>query len=104
MGGKRANGKLRVLSGKILRRILNPGLINILKKRPLSFTAVDPTRRPVPGWHGSSCRRVSKRFSPSKGAGQNGIRRISPLNRNENIKPEVEEKADGNDEKRFSPF
>jgi hypothetical protein len=104
MSGERADGKLWAQSGKILRKRFNPGQTNIQRRRPLSFTAADPAKRPVPGWHGSSYQKVSERFSPSKEAGKNGIRRISPSNRSKNIRPEMEKKDDENDEKRFGPF
>jgi hypothetical protein len=58
----------------------------------------------VPGWHGSSYQKVSKMFLLSKGAGKNGIRRIYPSNRSEKIGAKMEEKDNGNDEKRFGPF
>jgi len=43
-------------------------------------------------------------FSLSKRAGKNGIGRISPSNRGEKMKSKMEEKDNGNDEKRSGPF
>jgi hypothetical protein len=61
-------------------------------------------KKPVPGCHGNSYQRVLKTFSPSKGAGKNGIMQISRSNRNNKIRSKREEKDNGNDEKRFGAF
>jgi hypothetical protein len=61
-------------------------------------------KKPVPGWHGSSYQEVLRMFLLSKGAGKNGITRIFSSNRSEKIGPKMEEKENGNDEKKFAPF
>jgi len=70
----------------------------------IEFCLADTMKKPVPGWHGSSYQKVSVMFLLSEGAGKNGITQIFPSNRNEMIGPKMEEKDNGNDEKRFAPF
>jgi len=53
----------------------------------LSYTDPDPTKKPVPGWHGSLSQRVSLRFLYSRGAGTNGLRPSFRWNPNSPVSP-----------------